>query len=236
MLKGLKKGALTLTTVFLAAVAMAKPVSSNGLVLWFRNGPDTLKLRDASPQKNNGTATSVIVSNSPSLVSMQTTRQLTLAAWIKPNSVGFEFPVIIAKGGNNGPNAYGGYELVLNSNGDNDVIFASGAFYADTHAANGSLINHHLGEWIHVAVTIDAVNQTLQFYIDGVPYSNVYTSGAFSAINFDLPNNLYVGAPDPGSDSDFASFDGTIRQVRVYNRTLSADEIQKIFSSGQPKK
>src|ERR1043165_191802 len=174
-----RKRSLIALLVFCAvSAAIAKlPVSPDGLVLWFRNGPNVLKLKDSSHQKNDGKATSLVVSNSPSLVSMQETRQLTLAVWIKPNSVPSEFPVIISKGGNQTPGAYGGYELVLNANSDNDIVFLSGSFYADTHQANGSLVNHHLGEWIHVAVVADAAAQTIQFYVNGQSYTNTFTLG-----------------------------------------------------------
>src|SRR5207244_10041596 len=128
-----------LSLLFAISTAVAKPIPSNGRVLWFRHGPEILKLKDSSSNKNVGRLTSatVVVSNSPSLVSMQNTHQLTLAVWIKPNSVHYEFPVIISKGGFNTPGANGGYELTLNANGDNDVAFYSGLFIADTHGANG---------------------------------------------------------------------------------------------------
>ena len=100
---------------------------------------------------------------------MQTTRQLTFAVWIKPNSIPREFPVILSKGGNEEPNAYGGYEFLLNANGDNDLIFTSGRYQVITRHANGKWINRHIGEWIHVAFTMDVAANTVQFYVNGQP-------------------------------------------------------------------
>ena len=236
MLTTYKRQFIALSVFFAVSVAVAKPpVSSDGLVLWFRNGPDVLKLKDSSRQKNNGKPTSVVVSNSPSLVSMQDTRQLTLAVWIKPNSVHSEFPVLISKGGFQTPGADGGYELTLNANGDNDLTFYSGSFYADTHQANGSLINNHLGEWIHVAVVVDASAQATQFYVNGQSYTNVFTLGSLTDVNFNVTNDLYIGRPDPAANSNRVPFDGNMRQIMIYDRVLSADEIQKIFSTTRPK-
>jgi len=236
MLTTYKQNLIALSVFFAVSAAIAKPpVSSDGLVLWLRNGPNVYKVKDSSGQKNNGIATSIVISNSPSLVSMQGTRQLTLAVWIKPNSVNYEFPVLISKGGYNTPGANGGYEFTLNSNGDNDIMFFSGGYYAYTRQANGSLINHHLGEWIHVAVVADASAQTIQFFVNGQLYTNTGTYGSLTDVNFNVSNNLYVGAGDPVADSSRTSFDGNIRQVMIFNRTLSADEIQKIVTSTKPK-
>ena len=230
-----KRNLIALSVFFAISAAMAKPVSTSGLVLDFRTGASSLKLRDSSPAKNSGHATAIVVSNSPSLVSMQDTRQFTLAVWIKPNSLPSEFPVILSKGAHNTSQPSGGYELTLNANGDNDVVFYSGNFAVYTGGANGSLINQHLGEWIHIAVTVDAVAQTAQIYVNGEAFPNLVTYGTLSDVNFNVSNDLYIGTRDPGASPSMSAFDGTIQQVMIYNRTLSADEIQKLLSSTRPK-
>lgn len=220
---------------FAVSAGIANPGLSKGLVLDFRNGAGSLKLRDSSPAKNVGRFATIIVSNSPSLVSMQGTRELTLALWIKPNTLPREFPFILAKGVHNTPGTNGGYELAVNSNGDNDVIFYSGNFSAYTANANGSLVNNHLGEWIHLAVTVDATAETIQFYVNGKAFSNIATYGNLADVNFNVTNDLYIGTHDPNADAPSSTFDGDIRQVMIYNRALSAEEVQKIFSSSKPK-
>jgi hypothetical protein len=110
----------------------------------------------------------------------------------------------------------------------------SGGYYADTSQANGSLINNHLGEWIHIAFTIDTVAQTAQFYVNGQAVTNFSSIGSISDVNFDVPNNLYIGVPDPSANGNRASFDGDMGQIMIFNRTLSPDEITKIFSSNSP--
>jgi hypothetical protein len=221
----------------LASAAVAKPPTTthDGLVLWFQNGPSAVAIKDSSGQKNDGKPTSIVASNSASLVSMQDTHQLTLAIWIKPNSIPHEFPVLISKGGNQPPGAYGGYELVLNWNGDNDITFCSGGFDAWTAQAGGSLINQHLGEWIHVAFTLDTAAQTAQFYVNGGAVTNLGLYGNYSDVNFNVPNDLYLAAPDPAANANRARFDGDMRQIMIFNRVLSADEIQNVFSLTRPK-
>lgn len=193
------------------------------------------QLKDFSGFKNAGRPLAIIVSNSPSLVSMQQTRQLTMAIWIKPNIILSEFPVLLSKGGNNPPGAYGGYELLLNANGDNDLLFVSGSFAITTRGANGRWINNHTGEWIHVAFTIDDQSKTAKFYVNGQPTNDEYDYGTFfntdAKLNFDLPNNLYIGMPDPASNANRARFDGEMREVMLFNRALAPEEIQKIYQT-----
>src|ERR1700761_4269255 len=93
-----KRTLIALFVFFTLSSAVAKLVSSVGLVLNVRDGADTLRLKDSGPFKNSGKAISAVISNSPSLVSMQSTHQLTIAVWIKPHSIPNEFPVIVTKG------------------------------------------------------------------------------------------------------------------------------------------
>ena len=226
-----KKFVLGMGLFLTLATAFAGPSVKNGLVLYFPTV--NTSVRDASNSKNTGHANSLIVSNSPSLVSMAQTHQLSYCEWINVTSIPWEFPELLSKGGNHQPNAYGGYEFVLNINGDSDLLFVSGPFQVDS---GGGLINTNLGQWIHVAFTIDLDAQTVQFYVNGQPVDTHVDSGNFSDVNFDVPNNLYVGVPDPGADQYRANFDGNMRELMLFNRALSADEVQTIFSKTAPSK
>lgn len=177
---------------------------------------------------SDGSST-LIVPHSEDLVSMQQTRELTFAAWIKPYSIPHEFPVLLSKGGNQRPGAYGGYEFYLNANGDNDIGFVSGRRAFDTHGAYGRWINRHLGEWIHVSFTLDEKTKTARFYVNGKPTNDARLDGDESEVNFDVPNSLYIGMPDPASHPNRSRFDGEIRDVKLFNRVLVAEEISVEF-------
>jgi hypothetical protein len=212
--------------LFLAATAaFAGAPIRNGLVLYFPNVSE--RVRDASGSMNNAQTDGLVVSNSPSLVSMAQTHQLSYCVWINPASIPNEFPELISKGGNSGEGDYGGYELSLNIHGDHDVLFYSGPFqaHAETHA-----VNTNLNQWIHIAFTIDTDAQTMQFYINGQPVDVTIDVGTFADINFDQPNDLYVGTPDPRAHINRTSFDGKMREVMLFNRALSAEEVQKIYT------
>jgi hypothetical protein len=230
-------GKVWLACLFLVPTALMTfgqpPVKE--LVLYFPlDATGQQQIKDFSNQHNNGRSSNIVVSNSSSLVSMQTTRQLTFAVWIKPNSIPSLFPVLLSKGGNELGGAYGGYEFLLNANGDNDLLFVSGGCEIVTHNANGHWINNHLGEWIHVAFTIDDQTKIAKFYVNGQPTNDEYNFGTSDDLNFDLPNNLYVGTPDPASNANRSKFDGAMRELMLFNRALTAQDIQKIYRSTTP--
>ena len=162
------------TLIFGASQLLAKPPVKE-LVLYY---PFTT-VNDCSGNNNNGKASDIVASNSPSLVSMQQTRQLTIVVWIKPDSLAHDFPVVVSKGGNESPGAYGGYELMLNATGDNDLVFASGTCEITTHNANGRWVNNHLGEWIHVAFTINDDTKVAKFYVNGLPTNDEFDFGTY---------------------------------------------------------
>ena len=126
----------------------------------------------------------------------------------------------------------------LNANGDNDIVFASGYTYIATQGAGGSLINNHLGEWIHVAFTINDKTKVAKFYVNGVDPNDEYDYGTYfnttNQVNFDLPNNLYLGKPDPAQNVNRSSFDGSMENVMIFNRALSPSEIQAVYSDTKP--
>ena len=173
----------------------------------------------------------VKVAHNADLVSMQQTRQLTMEMWIKPNSIPRVFPVLLSKGGNQPGRAYGGYEFYLNANNDHDLSFQSGSV---NYATQDGWINTHLGEWIHVAFTVNAQTKIGQFYVNGRATGDTISYGSGDDINFNLSNNLYIGVPDPVANANRARFDGEMRDVKLFDRTLSPEEIRADFETGHP--
>lgn len=168
----------------------------------------------------------IAVPHSPSLVSMQRTRQLTLCAWLKPDSLPREFPVVLGKGGDWPPRAFGGYEFTLNSYRTHDLRFMSGGSHAE---AGSQWVSSRPGQWIHVAVVADARVGRVKFYVDGQRTADeAYEGPGFMGANFVLPNVLFIGGPDPGHHRNRSWFDGLMDEVRVYARVLSPEEIRAL--------
>lgn len=232
-------------------------VLPDGLVAHYPLDEPGPEIRDASGAGNGGKATGtrfspdgavggchefrggpaagdfIRVPHSASLVSMQTTRELTVSAWIRPRSIPSDFPVVLGKGGNHKPDCFGGYELMINAHADNDLAFVSGldaALY--THQSRGRHVNGRMGRWIHVALAIRSLADAsdFAFYVDGErsPFSAADSGLAGRNARFDLPNDLFIGGPDPHSHPNRAFFDGWIDEVMIFNRKLTDEEIRDL--------
>jgi hypothetical protein len=81
-----------------------------------------------------------------------------------------------------------------------------------------------LGQWSHLACTYD--RQNLRLYVNGI---QVGSTVATQPIPGPTLNNLYIGAEEFSYDKNFF---GLIDEVAIYNRALSAAEIQAINDAG----
>lgn len=138
----------------------------------------------------------------------------TVCAWIRPaqgdqyasiiNNGDFEFNLRVA----NNPIE----RLELTSNHDGTTI------NSDNHAIN-------LGEWQYVCAT-RLSNGNATFYVDG-------TQSGTANQNSGTPTNDTIWGESIGARPDgVMPFSGSIDEVRIYNRILSADEIGNLYRSG----
>lgn len=228
------------------SIAARPPNLTSNLALYFTF--DELRgteVPDASPFRNKGTARGVTavpdgkiggafefrggtnlvtVPHSPSLIDMQRTREFTLAVWLKPRSLTGEFPVVVCKGSER---FKAGYELLLNSHGDHDLIFKSGVYNLQTSRAGGRWINKRLGEWVHVALVINERTSSRKWYINGRRTGDELDND-FGQLNFALAVPLSIGAPLAANHSNRGQFDGLMDELRIYARALTSDEIRSL--------
>ena len=84
--------------------------------------------------------------------------------------------------------------------------------------------------WHHVGVTYDGT--TVRMYADGELDSTgtnyAGKTGAIGDYNFEIGRQLY---PDAGA---FYNYRGNIREVMIYNRTLSNSEMKRIYQASVP--
>jgi len=79
------------------------------------------------------------------------------------------------------------------------------------------------GKWVHVAMTYKS-NGEFKGYLNG----ELAASTTLSALPINVTDNpLQIGREPPGF-----FFKGTIDEVRIYNRALSAEEIIQLFRGG----
>jgi len=131
----------------------------------------------------------------------------TLAAWVQPKSYAY-WGRIIAKGSTAGSR----YDLSLSSGGV--LTFKSSE---DATSPAGTVA---LNAWQHIAVTYDGA--VLRMYVQGVLKASFARNLTFNPST----DNLFIGNVAAGN----RPLDGTIDDVRVYVRALSAAELQALAS------
>jgi len=95
--------------------------------------------------------------------------------------------------------------------------------------------------WHHFAFVLDAEHAELTFYIDGIPraITYYYEQSPFDFSDFQYP--LFIGAHDMWGNIEYGppmqplpkvTFEGIIDEVMIYNRALSVEEVEALYTSG----
>jgi hypothetical protein len=142
---------------------------------------------------------------------LQLTDALTIAGWVKANSWGSGYDVsIIARKGEDNPNNY-------------QLAIADGraTLYLDDGDSNGfrgdTVLN--TGQWYHVAGTWDGAQ--VRIYLNGILDNDPPDSYSLT-LNTDT-RDLYIGGRS-GTDL----LNGTLDDVRIYNRALTLEEVSDL--------
>lgn len=81
------------------------------------------------------------------------------------------------------------------------------------------------GKWHHVVLL--AIINAGKVYIDGIDQTTVQSSGDITTPSYGASTVVYIGGR-----ATVGPFAGALDQVRMYNRTLSLDEISVLYRSG----
>jgi hypothetical protein len=206
--------------------------SDNSLVGWWRmdDTNNATEVRDLSGYGNNGTLINETKINNtgkfgnashydgigdyifvPYNGALNITEEITISAWIKrlefDNYMG-----IVAK--TNG--ASWDYDFYLGKPSNSEVVY----FGNDVlDVASNTIINDSL--WHHIVITRNATYNTT-FYLDGVNDGEGHLPNSFADSGFDV----WVGKEGPSSE-----FNGSIDDVLVFNRSLSANEVAMLYNA-----
>lgn len=90
----------------------------------------------------------------------------------------------------------------------------------------GSYASSSLGSWHHVAVVVDRVADQATYFLDGVASAPVNISATTDSID----TNTWLGIASDSSDPN-SKFNGSLDEISVYDRALSATEVQGIFNA-----
>jgi len=149
--------------------------------------------------------------------SFNITDEITVAAWVKPANV-TSYQLIVSKRQTAHVNVP--FDLHLSSN--NARLLIHDGTNNDAAQSSGGIT---AGNWHHVAAVYDGAN--IIVYADGVAGSPVTRTAAIPVNT----NNVVVGRR---ADGAFDHFTGTIDDVRIYSRALSAAEIIALAERREP--
>lgn len=156
---------------------------------------------------------------------------ITVCAWINPQTPrdgeGWIF-------GRRDPNVSEGISLAVGAGG----VLSTYVQTTDAFSGFSSWppVIQFDGQWKHVAVSVDTRAGKVRLYLNGQPVVIVVVVGppTVSGRLADV-SHLFIGqrqALEDGGDLSVCRYKGLMDEVEVYNRALSASEIQAIFSVG----
>lgn len=136
----------------------------------------------------------------------------TISAWVKPDRVTWNQGIVF-RWRNNASTRYYGINL-------NATTFQITARNTTARTANGT-IAAQAGKWYHI-VGIFASNTSRTIYVDGVQW---WTST--NSVTFDTTSPEWTIGKYPGTATNYLS--GSVDEVRIYNRVLSAAQIDELY-------
>jgi hypothetical protein len=170
-----------------------------------------------------GTTSSFLqLPNSPLL---RPANAISFSAWVKTTSTSSQYQYILFTN-NNCSSFHEGYAFLLMSNGNN--AFNIQAVKSDnTCSPSGQTVLNGttplaIGTWYHVAFTMDL--SQMKIYVNGNIEGTASNTNAF---DYNMSDNVYLG----GTNISFnLPFEGSMDNVRFYNRVLSANEISQLYT------
>jgi hypothetical protein len=177
----------------------------------------------------DGTNDDVYANDTGTSLDFTNTSQYTFSSWIKYNGAVTTTQCFLSK---DGPNAgkLTGFNLCLNQSGSNaDVVVCKGNAGTTLDCSSGAGLNIPANEWNNIAVTYDGASNW------GI-YKNGKSMGTINyAVTSDTAAKYYMGAgvaaTNTGVQVPAYFFKGNIDEVKVYNYSRSAAQIQMDYNT-----
>jgi len=201
-------------------VDAADPSTSTADILGYGIGDVTVGepgVFDASAYRFDGTTEGyLVVPDRSDNARLDATDALTMAAWVKlDNATASDDHYVISKS-NFGADGYG-FNIRDTGRVEADVNTVDSQFHWDTDT------NISTEDWAHVAVTYNGSQITL--YINGTQRDSLSRTGDIRINTNDVMLGTASGNPGVGANM----LDGWLNEPRIYNRSLSADEISQLY-------
>jgi hypothetical protein len=187
----------------------------------------SLKLRTAAVA---GAPNYVSLGRSAALDNIQN-GSFTLSAWFKPNSIpagtgdDTQYGIVLKTGLHEGLSLAGNGFVMGHWMGTNPDYYSAG--YGTTTAT--------VGAWHHLAGVVDMATHEVRLYVNGSPppfnQAMTFPAGVSAWAGY-LNEPWLIGINNPAGGSARYQADGTVDDVRIYDRALSTTEIQTLANGG----
>ena len=161
----------------------------------------------------NGTSSYVNLRNRASL---RLTGSMTWSAWVRATANPENDGQIIAKS-----DGSAGWQLKSSPATGPHTFGVAVSGNSSSHTRRYSRTVRSLNTWYHIAGVYNAAARTLDIYVNGV-LDNGVLRGTIPSSQYNQDLDVYIGRKSGRGNY----FNGIIDQVRIYNRALSAAEIQ----------
>ena len=148
----------------------------------------------------------------------------TVDAWINPSDVSQLHPIVEW---NDGAGSWGVHFYISTDAGPGSFyanITDSGGGWHQMHSLIASLVTN---TFQHVALTYDTASGLATIYCNGLVVAQ-QNLGSFTPLT---TYDVYFGRRPPGG-ADAYTFEGSIDEASIFNRALTASEIQSIYNAG----
>lgn len=196
------------------AIAFDSSINNNHGILV--NGPLWVDGKYGKALEFDGASNYVKVEDSSSL---HMTDAVTVMAWTRVDGATGDYQIICARWYGYGGEAILSFVLEFRPDG-NTPWFRVRTTSNDQAAISNRSIAY--GEWAHIAGTYDG--NIVRIYVDGALVGSTSLSGP---INLGV-QPIVIGAHSSAGDRNF--FKGAIDNVMVYNRALTAEEVQAVYA------
>lgn len=225
-----------LLTAQSASAALPKAPNNLGLVgYWSFNEGTGLKATDFSGQGNTGTLTGgptwaagklggalrfdgtddYVSVGAPS--SLAVTNAFSISAWVKSSNLSGRRGVVSKV-------ATGSDYIIIETNESTFRVLAGNLSGTSTALSSGAIDTN----WHHVVFKYDGTTSSL--YVDGTFVTSATVN--LSPYGWNTGGGWVLG----GNESGFVSYyDGSLDDIRIYNRALGANEITKLYNAGSSK-
>jgi hypothetical protein len=161
----------------------------------------------------------VEVPDSASLDSITNTKDATWVFWFKLKTLNFpdDYPTFLGK---NFTDIYKEYTIRINNGSAplfTKVLTFRLANGTDSEGMNCSKTDWNVGEWYHVTVNYMNATKNANIYIDGVTCRSY--DFTYNGLLTDNVATLFIG-----DSTENYGFNGTIDDVRIFNKALTPDE------------